>query len=124
MSTRPPARLERRTGPEMRVVRHEPFVRQRAGARLRPQPSERPGQTVADAPDVDAGSLPGQRTAPLGAGSGEPAGPELLSLLQAGDEAAFARIVDAWSPAMLRLARAHVSTYASAQEVVQDTWLA
>ncbi len=47
-----------------------------------------------------------------------------VSALAAGDEAAFARLVDLWSPAMLRVARHHVSTDASAEEVVQDTWLA
>jgi RNA polymerase sigma-70 factor (ECF subfamily) len=56
---------------------------------------------------------------------GDRAGPDLLvSALRRGDEAAFARLVDEWSPAMLRLARLHVSTRASAEEVVQETWLA
>ena len=36
----------------------------------------------------------------------------------------FARVLDAWSDGMLRLARAYVSTDASAEDVVQDTWLA
>lgn len=36
----------------------------------------------------------------------------------------FARVLDAWSSSMLRLARSFVSTQASAEEVVQDTWLA
>jgi hypothetical protein len=40
------------------------------------------------------------------------------------DEAAFASLLDAWSGSMLRLARGFVSTDASAEEVVQDTWLA
>jgi RNA polymerase sigma-70 factor (ECF subfamily) len=35
-----------------------------------------------------------------------------------------ARVLEAWSDGMLRLARAHVSTDASAEDVVQDTWLA
>ena len=48
----------------------------------------------------------------------------LLAALLAGDEAAFRELVEAWTPGMLRLARLHVSTQASAQEVVQDTWLA
>ena len=48
----------------------------------------------------------------------------LLTRLRAGDADAFAGIVREWSPAMLRVARAHVSTRASAEEVVQDTWLA
>jgi len=49
---------------------------------------------------------------------------ELLDRLRAGDEAAFADLVDRWSRTMLRVARGYVSTDASAQEVTQDTWLA
>jgi RNA polymerase sigma-70 factor (ECF subfamily) len=49
--------------------------------------------------------------------------PALLGRLRAGDEAAFAGIVRAWSPAMLRVARAHVRTHASAEEVVQEAWV-
>lgn len=47
----------------------------------------------------------------------------LLAALRRGDETAFAQIVDAWSPGMLRLARWHVSTDASAEEVVQEAWI-
>src|SRR5260370_38666530 len=57
-----------------------------------------------------AGTLPGEAT--------------VLARLRAGDESMFIRVVDAWSDGMLRLARAHVSTDASAEDVVQDTWLA
>lgn len=49
---------------------------------------------------------------------------ELVAGLRAGDHAAFARLLDAWSASMLRIARTFVSTTASAEEVVQDTWLA
>jgi RNA polymerase sigma-70 factor (ECF subfamily) len=49
---------------------------------------------------------------------------ELLAALRAGDEAAFTRIVDDWSRPMLTVARGFVSTTASAEEVVQETWLA
>ena len=49
---------------------------------------------------------------------------DLLARLRAGDEAAFADIVARWSRTMLHVARAHVSTDDSAQEVVQETWLA
>jgi RNA polymerase sigma-70 factor (ECF subfamily) len=49
---------------------------------------------------------------------------KLVNLLRAGDSDAFAQIVEDWSPPMLRLARSHVSTNASAEEVVQETWLA
>jgi RNA polymerase sigma-70 factor (ECF subfamily) len=49
---------------------------------------------------------------------------ELLARLRGGDEGAFAAIVSGWSPMMLRVARGHVSTDASCQEVVQETWMA
>jgi RNA polymerase sigma-70 factor (ECF subfamily) len=49
---------------------------------------------------------------------------ELVGRLRDGDEAAFALVLDQWSPGMLRLARSFVSTPESAAEVVQDTWLA
>lgn len=47
----------------------------------------------------------------------------LLARLRAGDEAAFAQIVAAWGPGMLRLARAHVATPVVAEEVVQESWV-
>ena len=49
---------------------------------------------------------------------------QLVELLRAGDDAAFAALLDAWSGGLLRLARSCVSTADSAAEVVQDTWLA
>lgn len=49
---------------------------------------------------------------------------ELIDALRAGDEAAFAHLVNEWSRPMLTLARSFVSTEASAEEVVQETWLA
>ncbi|MBB4907876.1 RNA polymerase sigma factor [Actinophytocola algeriensis] len=48
----------------------------------------------------------------------------LVAGLRAGDDACFARVLDAWSPGMVRVARAFVSTPDSAAEVVQDAWLA
>ncbi len=48
----------------------------------------------------------------------------LVASLRAGDEGAFAALVDGWSGWMLRLAREHVSTAGAAEEVVQETWLA
>jgi RNA polymerase sigma-70 factor (ECF subfamily) len=47
----------------------------------------------------------------------------LLAALRAGDEAAFAELVDRWSPAMLRVARSYVGTAQSAEDAVQDAWL-
>jgi RNA polymerase sigma-70 factor (ECF subfamily) len=49
---------------------------------------------------------------------------ELVAALRRGDRDAFAEIVDAWSPALLRLARLHVPSHAVAEEVVQEAWLA
>jgi RNA polymerase sigma-70 factor, ECF subfamily len=47
----------------------------------------------------------------------------LVARLRSGDEVAFATVVREWSPAMLRVARVHVSTHASAEEVVQEAWI-
>jgi RNA polymerase sigma-70 factor (ECF subfamily) len=49
---------------------------------------------------------------------------ELVAALRAGDDSVFAAVLAGWSSSMLRLARSFVSTHASAEEVVQDTWLA
>ena len=49
---------------------------------------------------------------------------ELLERLRAGDSGAFSDLVDGWSPALLRVAQLYVSTRASAEEIVQETWLA
>lgn len=57
------------------------------------------------------------RTAPV-------TGDHVVAALRAGDEALIAELVTSWSVPMLRLARLHVSTDASAQDVVQETWLA
>src|SRR5664279_6578492 len=48
---------------------------------------------------------------------------DLIERLRLGDEATFAQLVRAWSPAMLRLARNFVSTNQSAEDAVQDAWL-
>jgi RNA polymerase sigma-70 factor (ECF subfamily) len=48
----------------------------------------------------------------------------LVARLRSGDADAFAEVVRAWSPMMLQAARSYVSTDASAQEVVQEAWLA
>ena len=49
---------------------------------------------------------------------------DLVAALRAGDEQAFAALIDGWSGSMLRMARLHVPTDSLAEEVVQDTWLA
>jgi RNA polymerase sigma-70 factor (ECF subfamily) len=48
---------------------------------------------------------------------------DLVEALRRGDEAAFARLVEEYSPGLLRLAMMHVPSRAIAEEVVQDTWL-
>jgi RNA polymerase sigma-70 factor (ECF subfamily) len=53
-----------------------------------------------------------------------PADDVLVAGLRAGDEETFECLLTGWSGSMLRLARSFVSTAASAEEVVQDTWLA
>jgi RNA polymerase sigma-70 factor (ECF subfamily) len=47
----------------------------------------------------------------------------LIESLKAGDEHAFATLVDKHSSSLLRVARAHVGSRAVAEEVVQETWL-
>ena len=48
----------------------------------------------------------------------------IVAGVRSGDEAVFAQLLSDWSRSMLLLARTFVSTEASAEEVVQDTWLA
>jgi RNA polymerase sigma-70 factor (ECF subfamily) len=48
----------------------------------------------------------------------------LVKRLQRGDEAAFTALIDQHHAALRRTARSYVSTSASADEVVQDTWVA
>ena len=48
----------------------------------------------------------------------------LLDALRAGDERAFATLVDKYGPSLLRLAQLYVPSRAIAEEVVQETWLA
>lgn len=49
---------------------------------------------------------------------------DLVRRLRAGDESAFAELVDTYHPSMVRLAQTFVSSRAVAEEVAQDTWLA
>jgi RNA polymerase sigma-70 factor, ECF subfamily len=47
----------------------------------------------------------------------------LVERLRAGDADAFVGVVRAWSPAMLRVARAFVASDATAEECVQEAWI-
>ena len=48
----------------------------------------------------------------------------LVAALQAGDESAFAELVDRHTSAMLQVARGYVPSREIAEEVVQETWIA
>jgi RNA polymerase sigma-70 factor (ECF subfamily) len=48
----------------------------------------------------------------------------LIAALREGDEVVFARLVDAHTPALLRVARGYVPSREIAEEVVQETWIA
>ena len=54
----------------------------------------------------------------------EPDDQRLVAGLLAGDEQAFAALVDLHGPALLRVAMAYVPSRAVAEEVVQETWIA
>ena len=49
---------------------------------------------------------------------------ELTERLRAGDESAFAELIDRYGSMMLRVAQMYVRDRATAEEVVQETWLA
>ena len=49
---------------------------------------------------------------------------ELVKRLREGDESAFAELIDAYGATMLRVAQMFVRDRATAEEVVQETWLA
>ena len=48
----------------------------------------------------------------------------LADALRARDEQCFRMLVESWTPLMTRVARNYVSTDATADDVVQDTWVA
>lgn len=47
----------------------------------------------------------------------------LVAALAAGDEATFSKLVAAWAPTMLRMARVQLASPALAEDVVQEAWL-
>jgi RNA polymerase sigma-70 factor (ECF subfamily) len=53
-----------------------------------------------------------------------PADGHLVEALRRGDELAFASLLDQYQISLVRLAMVYVSSRASAEEVVQETWLA
>lgn len=65
--------------------------------------------------------VPGPTSTPSGLPVDEQ---RLVSRLRSGDIDAFETLVGRWTPSMLRVARAHVSSVAVAEEVVQEAWIA
>jgi RNA polymerase sigma-70 factor (ECF subfamily) len=57
------------------------------------------------------------------AGGMLPADAVIVARLRDRDETMFAALIDAWSPRLLRAARAYVADEHAAQDVVQETWL-
>ena len=83
--------------------------------------------TVLTAPDVTGSKgpdVPGSRYVPAMSDGHAGDDRDLVTALRAGDEQAFAALIDGWSGSMLRMARLHVPTDSVAEEVVQETWLA
>lgn len=71
--------------------------------------------------DARAAAVRRRRPPPWAVNPGEGA---LVAGLRAGDETAFQTLIRRHQAPMLRLARAHVSSHATAEDVVQETWLA
>lgn len=59
-----------------------------------------------------------------GGGSGGGKDADVVAALMSGDQHLFARLVDAWSPAMMRVARFHVANQQGAEDCVQEAWMA
>jgi RNA polymerase sigma-70 factor (ECF subfamily) len=59
----------------------------------------------------------------LAPGGGRAAESQLVERLKAGDDAAFAELIDRLGGPMLRVARLYVGDAAVAEEVVQETWV-
>src|SRR5262249_47495780 len=55
--------------------------------------------------------------------SAEPSEADLLAALRNEDEAAFAYLVDKYYASMIRIALMYVSDQATAEDVVQETWI-
>jgi RNA polymerase sigma-70 factor, ECF subfamily len=66
--------------------------------------------------------LTGYAIAEMTKAAGEEAA--LVAALKDGDEAAFAELVDHHTPSMLRVARGYVRSHETAEEVVQEAWIA
>lgn len=107
------------------ISRGRPFAHLRAAGRRSVVSQAVENQRT---PEARVGMLSNASLPPPAGVSGHPAtGPEddlLLRALRDRDESAFVRVLDLYYSSMLRLAMTHVRSSATAEEVVQDTWLA
>lgn len=78
-----------------------------------------PREVAVDDPGLGGPGLGGPG---LGGQSG-PSDSGVVEALRRGDEQAFAAVVRANTPSMLRVAQTHVPTRAAAEDAVQETWL-
>jgi hypothetical protein len=76
-------------------------------------------------PEERVGMLPNASLPPPSAGRSATEADQLLhAALRDGDESAFGQVLDDHFPGMLRVALGYVRDRATAEEVVQDTWVA
>ncbi|HEX2165904.1 MAG TPA: sigma-70 family RNA polymerase sigma factor [Longimicrobiales bacterium] len=75
-------------------------------------------------PEERVGMLPNASLPPPHASAAESEDALLFSALRDGNEKAFARAADQYFSGMLRLALTHVDSRATAEEVIQETWMA
>src|SRR5512134_2044719 len=71
----------------------------------------------------DAAGMPGLGRRARG-GMSSPDDAAIVARLREGDESAFVELIDRYGATMLRVAQMYVKDRASAEEVVQETWLA
>lgn len=64
------------------------------------------------------------RRGKAGGGAPSPDDAAIVARLRDGDESAFVELIDRYAATMLRVAQMYVKDRASAEEVVQETWLA
>ncbi len=88
--------------------------------------SSRDSDSLGGLPVADAGGAVGAPDLATSAGlpdAGFPDDATLVEALKRGDEAAFVALVQAYHTLLIRLALLYVASRASAEDVVQETWL-
>src|SRR5437867_9242389 len=72
----------------------------------------------------DAGFMPRLTQRSTAGSESRDADAAIVARLRDGDESAFMELIDRYGPTMLRVAQMYVRDRATAEEVVQETWLA